>query len=194
MPLVLEGLAGRPRAPRRRRAARGPPATSRVVGLRLTTGLVGGGAPLRRRQRDACAPRLRQTDRNRLLGGPRPVLSGADVVDLFSHELSRLSRRGLPLGLVSLRSSSHSLLGHRASPCLAAQRGPRGLVRGTFRARGRDMRSGARSRDRKGDGRWRGPLAVRAGGHKIAHCLFLTFPHVRYATCRCVTADGTCSR
>ena len=191
MPLVLEGLAGRPRATRGRRPARAPSATSRVVGLGLSTCLLGGGAPLRRRQRDARAPRLRQTDRDRLLRRPRPVLSGADVVNLFSHVLSRLSRRGLPLGLVALRSSSHSLFGHRASPCFAARRGPQGLAGARFAPAG-----GRRETREIGSASDDGAVRLRSArvGTNLLTALSLTFPHVRYATCRCVIADGTCAR
>src|SRR5262245_64008329 len=61
-------------------------------------------AALGRRQRDAGATRLRQSDRNCLLGRPHTVFAFAHVMDFFAHELSRLRARRFALTSVSTRA------------------------------------------------------------------------------------------
>src|SRR5687767_10633518 len=56
------------------------------------------GAPLLR-QLHARLPRLRQTDRDRLLRRPRAVLAFTNVMDLLAHELARLRAGRLALTL-----------------------------------------------------------------------------------------------
>ena len=67
----------------------------------------------RRRQANSSPPRLRQTDRDGLLGRPRAVLAFADVVHLLLHELA-----GLRAGRFSLRSVfASSFQGLFLRPC-----------------------------------------------------------------------------
>jgi len=65
-----------------------------------------------RRQRDAGATRLRQSDRNRLPGRTRTVFAFADVMDFFAHELSRLGARRFALAGVSTRAFNGHFLWH----------------------------------------------------------------------------------
>jgi hypothetical protein len=44
------------------------------------------------------------------------MFSFANVMDLFTHELARLGRRGLPLSLVLLRSLDRFPFRHRILP------------------------------------------------------------------------------
>src|SRR6185436_1401363 len=66
----------------------------------------------RRAQRDAGATRLRQADRDRLLGRARAVLALADVVHLLAHELPRGSRGATSATQLLLRSLHGGSLRH----------------------------------------------------------------------------------
>src|SRR5689334_24050219 len=106
MRLTLQRAAGCPRPPRRCRFARAPAS--------------GFGTPLcafARSRRgfaelDAGAPRLREPDRDRLLGRSGAVLALAHVMNLLAHELARLRRRRLPRTLVGACAPERFLLRH----------------------------------------------------------------------------------
>jgi hypothetical protein len=55
---------------------------------------------IRWRQFNASATGLGESDRNRLLGRPRAMLSLAHVMDFFAHEFARLDGRRFAFGLV----------------------------------------------------------------------------------------------
>src|SRR5439155_13642288 len=74
-----------------------------------------GGLALRR-DLHAGAPRLRQTDGDRLLCRARAVLPLAHVMDFLAHELAGLGRRRLSLGRVASGPLDRFLLGHAAPP------------------------------------------------------------------------------
>src|SRR5262249_23070150 len=75
-----------------RAALRLPLALAGFVSVLCALARAFAGAPLlRRRQVDAGAARLRQTDGNRLLGVACSVLALANLVDLGAHELAGLS-------------------------------------------------------------------------------------------------------
>jgi hypothetical protein len=63
-------------------------------------------------QLDAGTPRLRESDGDRLLRRSRPVLSFPDVVDLLTHELTRLGGRCFAGALVASRAFQGFLLRH----------------------------------------------------------------------------------
>ncbi|HEX7842760.1 MAG TPA: hypothetical protein VF469_35045, partial [Kofleriaceae bacterium] len=72
---------------------RGPAAAFLAGGDVALGGASGtGAAAARRAQRNTGAARLRQTDRDRLLGRSRTVLAFPDVVHLLADELSRRGR------------------------------------------------------------------------------------------------------
>src|SRR5215831_132672 len=107
--LAPQGCARRTRAP----ARRGAPARGLLPILsRLPARARRRGPRLRRPQRDAGAARLREADRDRLLGRARAVLALADVVHLLADELTRLRARGLALPAVALRPFDGLLLRH----------------------------------------------------------------------------------
>jgi len=62
----------------------------------------------RRRQLDTRAPGLGQSDRDRLLGGARPVLSFPNVVHFFAHEFPGLRTGCFPLARVLSGARSFS--------------------------------------------------------------------------------------
>src|SRR5690349_2044456 len=95
--LPLQRTLARLPTPRGRHALRGRAVAASVVALGLATRGGGGLALRRRRELDARAPRLRQSDRDRLFGRARAVLALADVIHLLAHELARLRRGGLSL-------------------------------------------------------------------------------------------------
>jgi hypothetical protein len=103
------------RAARRRRLPT-PRAASGGVARRLATALGGNAAFPGRAQLHAGAPRLREADRDRLLGRARTVLTLPDVVHLLAHELARLSGGRLALLLVPLRAVQRLLLWHLGFP------------------------------------------------------------------------------
>src|SRR5207247_7123819 len=71
-----------------------------VSALGAAPGLFRYGSLLRRRQIDACAARLRQSDRNRLLGRAGAVLALPDVFNFLAHKLARLRAGCLVFALV----------------------------------------------------------------------------------------------
>src|SRR5205823_7716663 len=85
----------------------------------------------------AGAPRLGETDRDRLLGRPRTVLPFADVVDLLAYELARLCGRGFTFALVLARAFDRLSFRHKASlvisigPVVLADREGRGKLHAT---------------------------------------------------------------
>src|SRR5438128_2644384 len=107
--LAFERAGDRARAGARGGVAAAPAGASGV--FRAAPGL-GGRLPSRRGQVDARAPRLGEADGDRLLGGSRPVLAGADVVHLLAHELPGLGAGRLALPLVATGGSDRLLLGH----------------------------------------------------------------------------------
>ena len=70
-----------------------------------------GGLPFRGDSHSG-APRLRQSDRDRLLRRCRPVFSFADMVDLFTHEFAGLRRGRFSLRSIATRSLQCFLLRH----------------------------------------------------------------------------------
>src|SRR5262245_7577914 len=109
--LPLQLFAHRPRPPRRR-----PMVASRLSFVVLALGrlprLLRSLSALRRLERDARAPCLRQADRDRLLRGPRAVLALANVMDLLADELAGLSGRRLALAPGLARALERFLLRH----------------------------------------------------------------------------------
>ena len=91
------------------------PASGAARGRGASTGLRCGILP-RRRQLHSCPPRLRQTDRDRLLGRPRAVLAFTNVVHLFTHELAGLRGRGFSRLLVRAGAPHRFLLRHSLTP------------------------------------------------------------------------------
>jgi len=79
---------------------------------------------LRWRERHAGTTRLRQSDRNRLLGRARAVFALADMMDFFAHELSRLGARRFALAGVSTRAVDGRFLWH--FPSLQCRHNPDG--------------------------------------------------------------------
>jgi hypothetical protein len=73
------------------------------IGLCFLSGARAGFAGIRWRQLHAGAARLGKSDRNRLLGRSRTMLSFAHMMNLFAHELARLDGRCFALGLVFAR-------------------------------------------------------------------------------------------
>jgi hypothetical protein len=69
----------------------------------------------RRRQLDTRAPSLGQSDRDRLLGGARTVLSFPNVVDFFAHEFPGLRTGGFPLARVLSGTLDRFLFRHYCS-------------------------------------------------------------------------------
>jgi hypothetical protein len=68
----------------------------------------------RRPQLDAGAPRLGETDRDRLLRRSGAVLAFTDVTDLLAHELARLGARALSFAGLPARAFDGAFLGHLA--------------------------------------------------------------------------------
>ena len=62
------------------------------------------------------APRLGQSDRNRLLGRPRAMLSLAHMMNLFAHQFACLHGRRFAFGLVFARPSESFLFRHLPYP------------------------------------------------------------------------------
>ena len=89
---------------------------------------------LLRRQLDSGSSCLGKTDRDRLLRRPRPVLPFAHVLDLFTHELSRLRRRRLPFPRVLSRSLERFAIRH-VHTSLVSLTSPSGTPRGMVRTR-----------------------------------------------------------
>src|SRR5690348_14382618 len=77
-----------------------------------------GRSALARRKIDSRAARLREANRDRLLGRARPVLAFADVVNFLADELARLRGRALSLGLVAPRAPYRFFGGHAARACI----------------------------------------------------------------------------
>src|SRR5205814_9022972 len=92
--LATQGAAHRPRPPRRRLL---PRAAARELPLRAASRPGGRRALRGRLQTDPGATRLREPDRDRLLGRAGAMLSLTHVVDLLADELPGLRRPGLPL-------------------------------------------------------------------------------------------------
>src|SRR6185503_8554834 len=89
--LALERAFGGPPTAPRRRPRLALVLADLVVALgRLPRATVSAA---RRLQGDARAPRLRQADRDRLLGRARAVLAAADVIHLLVNELACRGRR-----------------------------------------------------------------------------------------------------
>ena len=86
-----------------------------VSGFRAPPGLFWNRALARRRELHPRAPRLGETDSDRLLGGTRTMLPFADVMHFLANELSRLGRGGFAPLLVPASSCDCSLLWHRES-------------------------------------------------------------------------------
>ena len=77
-----------------------------------------------KRERHAGTTRLRQSDRNRLLGRARAVFALADMMDFFAHELSRLGAPRFALAGVSTRAVDGRFLWH--FPSLQCRHNPDG--------------------------------------------------------------------
>lgn len=82
------------------------------IRLGLLTGARASSVRIRLRQFHSGAPRLGKSDRNRLLGRSRAMLSLAHMMNLFAHKFARLDGRCLTLGLVFVRSSKRFLFWH----------------------------------------------------------------------------------
>src|SRR5205085_4564078 len=87
----------------------------RIGALGALAGLLRGLSLPRRRQIDAGAPGLGQTDRDRLLARSRAVLALADVVHLLANEFPRLRRRRLAFALVPFGTFERFFLRHTSS-------------------------------------------------------------------------------
>src|SRR5262249_38367069 len=94
--------------------------TDRIGVFGALAGASFGLALARWRQIDASAPRLRQTDRDRLPRRAGAVHAATDLVDLLVHELARLGRGRLALALVLARLLDGSLVRHDRSPGIAS--------------------------------------------------------------------------
>ena len=136
MPFATQRLADRPRPTCRHGTLRARPSL-RGVPRCLTKGSLGHGPALRLLEFDSGAACFRETDGNRLLGRPRPVLPLPDVVHLLAHELAGLSGRSLPFSCVFASTLDRRLLGHRELPHRDVDSHPRTHARaridGTFR-------------------------------------------------------------
>src|SRR5262249_5425418 len=105
--------SGRPPVPCAWHAARSvTPAPPGIPGLPSPRPARRSGT--RRRKLHSGSPRLGQPDRDGLLGGPRPVLSLADVIHLLVNEFSGLGAGRFTLPRVPLRALDDVLLWHDA--------------------------------------------------------------------------------
>src|SRR6185312_6385197 len=86
--------------------------TTRVSAGCTFTGPLRSSTLLRWLEIDARAPRLRQTDGNRLLRGTRAVLALADVLHFLAYELARLRAGRLSLTFILASPLDRSLLWH----------------------------------------------------------------------------------
>src|SRR5438445_1338673 len=68
------------------------------------------------RQINAGAARLRQSDRDRLLGRARAMFAFAHVLDFLAHEFAGLRRGRLSFALILARTGDGRLIGHDNSP------------------------------------------------------------------------------
>ena len=135
MPFATQRLADRPRPTRRHGTLRARPSL-RGVPRCLTKGLLGHSPALRLLELDSGAACFRETDGNRLLGRPRPVLPLPDVVHLLTHELAGLGGGSLPFSCVFTSTLDRRLLGHRDLPDRDVDPQPthaRARINGTFR-------------------------------------------------------------
>src|SRR5262245_14928327 len=133
-PFVLQGFADRARASRRRPVF---PVILSLAGVAtgVLSRLLRHGAWSWRPDLDARASSLGETDRDRLLGRPRPVLAFANVVELLPNELTRLGGRGLALALRLAGTLQGFLLRHDPSDTAWAARrrtGAASVVPGSF--------------------------------------------------------------
>src|SRR5262245_4202593 len=93
-------------------------APQRALDAARALGIGGAAARLRvvlarpPRQLHPGAPRLREADRDRLLGRARAVLALADMVDLLAHELAGLGARRLALAGVLAGALDGSFFRH----------------------------------------------------------------------------------
>jgi len=85
-----------------------------------------------------CSPRLRQTDRDRLLCRSRAVFPFTDVVDFLANELACLCRWRFALSLVAPSALDRFSFGHRSSFWMSRRRPCRRTIRTPFAAYGRD--------------------------------------------------------
>src|SRR5207237_7223903 len=136
MSLALERAPNRSRA-RLRRTTLGARFSFGDVARRLPACTSRRGALLRRREFDAGAPRLGETDRDRLFGRSRAMLALADVMHLLAHEFAGLSTRCFPFALVLVRAFDRFSFWHETSlvisigPVVLADREGRGKLHAT---------------------------------------------------------------
>src|SRR6185503_4173144 len=112
VPLAFQPLQHRARSPGRWRAALAAGAARRCRAA--PRALL--GARRRRRELHAGPARLRQSDRDRLLGGTRAVLALADVLDLLVDEFAGLRAWRLSRTLVGACFLECGLLRHCTAP------------------------------------------------------------------------------
>src|SRR6185503_16779931 len=98
--------------PRGRDLVRGSLARDALVAPDLLAGPGRHRPGARSTQLHAGAPRLRQPDRDRLLGGPGAVAAPADVVDLLADELAGLGAGRLSFPLRLAGALQRAFLGH----------------------------------------------------------------------------------
>src|SRR5437868_2436143 len=90
MPFTLERMLDGQRTPGTRLSLRRRTVPALIGSLRTFARFFADLALLRRLQIDASPPRLRQADRDRLLGRPRAMLAFADMVHFLADELAGL--------------------------------------------------------------------------------------------------------
>jgi hypothetical protein len=112
MSFALQSLFDRPRAFGGGLLFPGAGLPLNVIARGLLAGAVRRLAFLRRRQRHSGAPRLREADRNGLLGRTGAVFTLADVLNLFPDEFPGLGARRLALTGIFLCSFDGFLLRH----------------------------------------------------------------------------------
>jgi hypothetical protein len=86
------------------------------ISLCLLAGARAGGVWVGLRQLHSGAPRLGQSDRNRLLGRSRAMFSLAHMMNLFANKFARLDGRRFTFSLVFARPSSVSCSGICLTP------------------------------------------------------------------------------